>query len=72
MDLFECRSCERRFLVPSRGSPPGDDCPFCGASLDLKVRSIPGARDEIARALHAHLLDPEAADPGQARSEAGD
>jgi hypothetical protein len=56
MDLLECLTCKRRFIVDEAGDGTGFSCPFDGIGLDLVVRGLPGGTAEIEQALNARTL----------------
>jgi hypothetical protein len=58
VDLLECLTCERRFIVDDAGDGHGWLCPSDGGELGLVIRSLPGTLDEIEEALKARLLGP--------------
>jgi hypothetical protein len=57
VDLLECLSCERRFIVAHAGVGEGWGCPDCGDVLALVAIGLPGTAQQVSTALNArHLL----------------
>lgn len=57
LDLLNCRSCLRRFLVEDADAVSAWTCPACERQLQLMVRSIPGPPSKAASALGATVLN---------------
>lgn len=58
MDLLECLTCRRRFIIDDAGDGTGLSCPFDGIGLDLVVRGLPGGSARVEQALNAQTLAP--------------
>lgn len=56
MDLFDCPSCERRYLTEDAEALASLRCPECGEHMRLAVRELPGSERALSSALEAELI----------------
>ncbi|HEX8753206.1 MAG TPA: hypothetical protein VF731_07305 [Solirubrobacterales bacterium] len=64
MDLFDCPSCERRYLTEDAEALASLRCPECGEHMRLAVRELPGSERALSSALEAELIPIDERDPG--------